>query len=109
MEKREIPNIFKIKSSSKWKKVNGKIIHSKYESISRINLIDMPDSVASYEHKADIKYEYFIGGKKYISDKLLATLPNVFYRKTNAQQMLDKFPKDKIVTVYYNPKKGDNV
>ena len=50
-----------------------------------------------------IKYEYSIGGQPFTGEKITFGLTETTARSAKAEQVLDTYPVDKQVTVYYDP------
>src|SRR5512144_1174356 len=50
-----------------------------------------------------IKYEYSVGGQLFSGEKITFGLTEAASRSAKAEQVLDKYPVDRQVTVYYDP------
>lgn len=50
----------------------------------------------------DITYRYTVGGREYINNRY-AQRPSLINRQGIIQRILDKYPVNSTVTVYYNP------
>ena len=99
-----INTIYQAYKSSSWPSVQGKIISSEIKSHSS-TYTDTTTNRTKNEtvYDAQINYRYVVNGITYSNDdvKVGGTI------KTNtsvwARKLLDKYPREKVVNVYYNP------
>jgi hypothetical protein len=91
-----MPFINSIKAKN-WSTAFGKITHSAvYKSDS------MSDSGATY--RPDIVFEYSVFGEKFVSAKVYYGVKTLSSGNlSNCQKLVQKYPANKDVTVYYNP------
>jgi hypothetical protein len=76
--------------SQNWPTTKGRIIDSRIAGAMRI-----------IGRRAFIKYEYLVDGKRYVSPQISYTFITGDY--DSSIETIRKYPKDKIVTVYYDP------
>ncbi|MFA6567419.1 MAG: DUF3592 domain-containing protein [Victivallales bacterium] len=90
-----------------WNSVKGRIIHS-----FAADACGMPENKTEAVLNPYIVYEYAIGGRTYFSDNIsfldfgtLANLGDTYYSgsEDEVRKLLNKYPVDAAVTVYYNP------
>lgn len=89
--------------SSKWPSVTANII-----SVDIIEIYHSPNSAITnhkntHSYEIDIHYQYVVEGTTYIGNKLYAGLPNILSTQLEAENVLHQFPRNAVVTVYYNP------
>ena len=88
--------------SQKWMKTKGRIISShvdgKFERTNGLEFI--------YISKPVVKYEYSVGSEKYANDQISLIQINTSSAK-RAQRVIDKYPPNTEVEVFYNPNKPD--
>jgi len=84
--------------SLKWPNTPGVVVASSTKRHDRMG------SSGSYE-TAHISYEYIVAGKKYKSTRFsFDDLEKLAMTEAQLQSILDKYPKGKELTVYYDPK-----
>ncbi|MEA3464730.1 MAG: DUF3592 domain-containing protein [Thermodesulfobacteriota bacterium] len=88
-------NVYWGYESKSWPTTQGVIIDSRIAGSTRI-----------IGRKAFIKYEYFLDGECYVSPLVSYTWKCVDYQ--GSIDILREYPKDTLVTVYYNPANHDN-
>lgn len=96
--------LFTFAGSAKWKNTQGEV---KSISIEEIKVRDSNSSGVKRtltSHKVNILYEYDIESKKYSNDVILEGFPNIYDRKIDADEQLNKYKNQAEITVYYNPK-----
>ena len=86
-------------SSKKWMTTNGKIINSEIYKQSFTGEADVT-------YRPSIAFEYLVNGEKFISDRLYYGVKIMSSGNwINSRKLIEKYPVDKEVTVYYNPNK----
>ncbi|WP_457627915.1 DUF3592 domain-containing protein [Persephonella sp.] len=78
-----------------WRKTEGTVLKSD---------IKKDTSTISYDYYyPDIRYEYTVNGKKYISDSIFLT--EIASDRKTIEKLVKQFPEGSRITVYYNPLK----
>lgn len=95
--------LFRLWSSRKWTPTEGRVLIAELQSTTVGRSVITQSDVYTTEHVLNLKYEYTVGGVPYTGDRLLASGPNVFSQKEDAQVMLNRFPAGSRVTVHYAP------
>ena len=85
--------------SKTWPMVNGSIIKSEIEQHTSTTG-EGADKKTTVQEYAKIAYQYSVAGQRYESNKISFSLPS-----GNAKQLVSRYPKGKLVPVYYNPAK----
>lgn len=96
--------LFVLFRSTSWPSVEGVMVESSYK---RNTYIGSTELVAvgrpRFDYDINVVYEYSVGGKKYIGNKLFASMPNNIDDGKLAEEMVEKYPKGAIVRVYFDP------
>jgi len=87
----------KAKASLSWPSVDGEISHSAVLYQTSTNSSTGETST----YKADIAYRYKVQGKSYSSSRI--ALLDLASSSRNAQTVVDRYPDNASVQVYYNP------
>jgi len=80
-----------------WPSTQGEITYSRLKRTSWTS-----DGKTEVDYSADIRYRYWIGGKEYTDSDVRLVMPN-YNTPEEVQTLLDRYPEEKQVTVYYNP------
>lgn len=87
----------KAKQSSSWPTTEGEIAHS-----AVLFQTDTSNTGSASTYKADIVYRYKVHGRSYSSSKI-AFLDLATSSTNRAQNLVDRYPDNSTVQVYYNP------
>jgi hypothetical protein len=91
----------KAQNSKNWPATNGKFLSSKVESYwTRSGSSRRSRRVRMY--RAKVLYEYSVDGIKYTSSKISFVGYNSS-KRNEVKSIVDKYPKNKSATVYYDP------
>ena len=83
--------------SYSWPQVTGRII----SSVAQSKL--MRGRSGDYiSHWPDVRYEYVVGDRRFVSDRIMFTHRG--FSKTNTQRLVDTYPVNKVVAVYFDPR-----
>jgi hypothetical protein len=94
-----IRGIIRAKSSAAWPTTQGKVQSSVIQPYFN------DDCYPSYQYQAKIMYDFSVNNTTFSGSRI--TFGSERYRSCNvsvAQQIVNRYPKDKIVTVSYMPK-----
>lgn len=98
-------NLRKGKATTLWPSVNGKILGSDVRSEEQVR--ERKQKLLFYN--ADVKYNYTVNGKEYVSDKIRADLRGKT-QTDEARRLVQLYSPGRTVAVYYNPRSpGDAV
>ena len=87
--------------SYSWPHVTGRII----SSVARSKL--MKGRHGEYiVHWPDVRYEYVVGDRRFVSDRIMFTHRG--FSESATQRLVDEYPVDKIITVYFDPKNPES-
>ena len=106
------PSLVQACITTSWPSTEGKIIWSELTREEMVGLHASESktqgtriSASNYDvYMPDIEYEYVINGEVYRSSKLYI-YTTTYRTESKAQSILVKYPKQRKVTVYYNPNK----
>ena len=90
-----LPKLIKAIKSASWPSATGKVLESTLD-------ISQGNTVSDKTILPHLLYEYEVGGKKYTSKKIHILRG---WTANEAVLYLDKYPKDSLLIVYYNPRK----
>ena len=88
--------------SYSWPHVTGRII----SSVARSKLIRTRYGGQTAIHWPDVRYEYFVGDRRFVSDRIMFTHRG--FSESTTQRLVDEYPVDKIITVYFDPKNPES-
>lgn len=54
----------------------------------------------------DVQYEYVVGGRRFVSDRIMFTHRG--FSKSETQRLVDAYPVNKIIVVYFDPRSPDS-
>jgi hypothetical protein len=57
-------------------------------------------------HWPDLQYEYVVGDRRFVSDRIMFTHRG--FSKSETQRLVDAYPVNKIIAVYFDPKKPNS-
>ncbi len=57
-------------------------------------------------HWPDVQYEYIVGDRRFVSDRIMFTHRG--FSKSETQRLIDAYAVNKIIAVYFDPKKPDS-
>ena len=87
--------------SYSWPHVTGRII----SSVARSKL--MKGRHGEYiVHWPDVRYEYFVGDRRFVSDRIMFTHRG--FSESATQRLVNEYPVDKVITVYFDPKNPES-
>jgi hypothetical protein len=92
-----------IKESKNWPTVAGKIVSSSYLRKKTYAEVAGGGWMKEYYYEVFIKYDYSISGTIFTSDNICFDKANIVNSSEEAIKMVEKYPKDGNVTVYYKP------
>lgn len=99
-----VKTIEESRESRTWPTAPGKIVRSEIlqETSSRRNRSDGRNkTTTSTSYRADIEYEFEINGEKHLGKRV--TIAESITNRSIAQKIVDKYPRDRAVTVAYKP------
>ena len=87
--------------SYNWPHVTGRII----SSVAQSKL--MKGRHGEYiVHWPDVRYGYVVGDRRFVSDRIMFTHRG--FSKSETQRLVDVYPVDKIIAVYFDPRNPDS-
>ena len=87
-------------ASKKWPSAEGKITSSYVQKQVR----SIKDSSKKPTYYPKVRYQYEVGGKIYISDRISFSGGEGGEKKSESQAVADRYPSGQKVIVYYDPK-----
>ncbi|MGO9700740.1 MAG: DUF3592 domain-containing protein, partial [Xanthobacteraceae bacterium] len=60
----------------------------------------------SLERATDVQYEYVVGGRRFVSDRIMFTHRG--FSESETQRLVDAYPVNKNIAVYFDPKNPDS-
>jgi hypothetical protein len=84
--------------SYSWPHVSGTII----SSVARSKMMRGRYGGEFLAHWPDVRYEYVVGGRHFVSDRIM--FAHRGFSKSGTQRLVDAYPVNKIVVVYFDPK-----
>ncbi len=57
-------------------------------------------------HWPDVRYEYVVGDRRFVNDRIMFTHRG--FSKSATQHLVEKYPVDKVITVYFDPKNPES-
>ena len=87
--------------SYNWPHVTGRII----SSVARSKLMRGRHG-EFITHWPDVRYEYLVGDRHFVSDRIMFTHRG--FSKSETQRLVDAYPVNKIIAVYFDPKTPDS-
>ena len=86
--------------SYNWPHVTGRII----SSVARYKLMRGRHG-EFITHWPDVRYEYVVGDRRFVSDRIMFTHRG--FSKSETQRLIDAYAVNKIIAVYFDPKKPE--
>jgi len=90
-------------SSTNWPTTQGTILSSEVESHTTKKYDKNGHASTSTDYRAKILYQYAINGTYYSSDEISLMYSSFWGDINEAQQLVEKYPAGKNVTIHYNP------
>ena len=87
--------------SYNWPHVTGTII----SSVARSKLMRGRHG-EFITHWPDVQYEYVVGDRRFVSDRIMFTHRG--FSKSETQSLIDAYPVNKIIAVYFDPRSPDS-
>jgi hypothetical protein len=94
-----LPGYFRAKASTDWPTVDGRVDFSQVNSAREKKKTN---------YWAEVRYSYDVAGKSYQSDDIWASGGYRSTSKATHQAVVDRYPPQKAVKVYYDPQKPDS-
>jgi hypothetical protein len=88
-------------ASLAWPGVQGKVIESSLKTHYSTDV----DGHQTTSHTAVVRYTYSVMGKEYIGDRVAFGVKTS--NRNPATEVINRYPVDKLVMVYYNPEKPE--
>ena len=94
--------------SSNWVGANG--IIDEIEIIVKYNQpnLAMSKNRKSFDYIINLKYKFAVNNRKYTGTKIYPGLPNIFDNKKDAENILNKYPKNTKTTIFFDPSNPNN-
>lgn len=99
-----VAGLYFLVKSGNWSDVEGQVKHSNIVEIHHRANTKMGEIGGLFDYRLELSYEYSVGGKNYLGERIYAGVDNVFSDRGLAEQALADYPVGKIVTVYVDPK-----
>lgn len=98
------------RESKNWPTVPGRVVASEVERETSRERVDRRDGVTRYRRKVSwiprITYEYDVNGERFTGRNVYIFQMRYSQRRT-AENVVRRYPKDKEVSVHYNPENPD--
>jgi hypothetical protein len=88
--------------SYSWPHVSGTII----SSVARSKLMRGRHGGEFLAHWPDVRYEYVVGGRHFVNDRIM--FAHRGFSKLETQRLIDAYPVNKIIAVYFDPKNPES-